>query len=127
MCGRLLAHALAATDHAERDAIANTQTAALLGHVGQYQDARAEFAAAARLTERALKIKEAVYGPEHPEVARTLTNLGIVQQRLGEFEAARATQQRALAIKEAVYGPEHPQLASTLTNLGNVHQQLGGF
>ena len=66
-----------------------------------------------------------MYGPEHPDVANTLTNLGNVQQLLGELEAARATQQRALTIKEAVYGPEHPDVAITLTSLGNVQEDLG--
>jgi Tfp pilus assembly protein PilF len=84
-----------------------------------------EFEAARASQQRALAINEAVYGPEHPDVAITLGNLGSVQRQLGEFEAARASQQRALAIKEAVYGPEHPEVASTLGNLGIVQQQLG--
>ena len=70
---------------------------------------------------------EAVYGPEHPEVASTLTNLGNVQQQLGELEAARVTLQRALAISEASYGSEHPQVAITLGSLGNVQRELGEF
>jgi tetratricopeptide (TPR) repeat protein len=95
-------------------------------HRGRAQLGELPLLDAARVTQqRALAIKEAVYGPEHPEVARTLTNLGSVQQQLGEFEAARVTQQRALAIQEAVYGPEHPDVSITLTNLGIVQQQLG--
>jgi tetratricopeptide (TPR) repeat protein len=92
---------------------------------GSTRRARAQYATARELLQRALAINEAVYGPEHPEIAITLTNLGNVQQQLGEFEAARASQQRALAINEAVYGPEHPEIAITLTNLGSVQPQLG--
>ena len=127
LCARLLEHALSAAGHAERHQAAREDTAVVLGLVGQYQRARAQYAAARDLTVRALAIFEAVYGPEHPQVASTLGNLGIVQEQLGEFEDARATQQRALAIFEAVYGPEHPQVASTLGNLGSVQQQLGEF
>ena len=58
--------------------------------------------------QRALAIKEAVYGPEHPEVAITLTNLGIVQQQLGELDAARADTGRPLGIFERRLGPDHP-------------------
>eukprot|EP00971_Amphidinium_carterae_P270164 5360104-Amphidinium_carterae.1 len=34
--------------------------------------------------ERALRIKESHYGPEHPEVAITLTNLGNAYGSLGD-------------------------------------------
>ena len=59
--------------------------------------------------ERALAIAEAAYGPDHPEVAITLTNLGNAQQQLGELPAARPTLERALAIKEAATGPTIPR------------------
>ena len=127
VCVRLLEHAMTAAAWAEQHEVARAQTARVLARVGQYQQARAAYTTARALLERALAIKEAVYGLEHPEVAVTLTNLGIVQAQLGEFAAARASQQRALAIKEAVYGPEHPEVALTLGNLGNVQQQLGEF
>jgi hypothetical protein len=39
--------------------------------------------------------EEAVYGPEHPEVATPLGNLGIVQERLGEFERRHARRSSA--------------------------------
>jgi Tfp pilus assembly protein PilF len=66
-----------------------------------------EFEAARSSLQRALAIREAVYGPKHPEVARTLGNLGNVQNELGEFEAARSNFQRALATFERFYGPGH--------------------
>jgi Tfp pilus assembly protein PilF len=52
-------------------------------------------------TSRALAIREAVYGPDHPEVANDLYNLGIVLRELGDLSAARAALERALAIGEA--------------------------
>jgi tetratricopeptide (TPR) repeat protein len=117
-CARLLEHAMTATSWAEQHNVAREQTARVLARVGQYHEARAAYVTARELLQRALAIQEAIYGPEHPEVAGTLGNLGIVQRQLGEFEAARASLQRALAIKEAVYGPEHPEVAGTLGNLG---------
>jgi tetratricopeptide (TPR) repeat protein len=88
---------------------------------------RAELRAARAAGERALAILEAAWGPDHPEVARTLTNLGIVLGQLGELGAARAAQERALAIEEAAYGPDHPEVALTLGNLGIVLRQLDDF
>jgi Tfp pilus assembly protein PilF len=68
--------------------------------LGEFEQGRA-------VLQRALAINEATFGPEHPDVAGTLTNLGLVQQHLGERAAARATLQRALAIFERFLGPTH--------------------
>ena len=97
----------------------------LLGNLGIYLAASAQFSAARATLERVLAIFEAAYGPDHPEIARTLGNLGNVQYLLGELPATRAIFERALAIFEAVYGPDHPDVANTLTNLGNAQSDLG--
>ena len=83
-----------------------------------------ELPAARTTLERALAIKEAAYGPDHTQVAITLTHLGTIQGLMGELPAARTTLERALAIKEAAYRPDHPQIAVTLTHLHIVQQQL---
>ena len=45
--------------------------------------------------ERALKIKEQVYGPDHPAVAITVNNIGTVLNDLGDSEGARKCFMRA--------------------------------
>jgi Tfp pilus assembly protein PilF len=62
------------------------------------------------LLERALAINERHYGPDHPNVATTLTNLGIVYGRSGDTQKSRELLERALAIKERHYGPDHPEV-----------------
>ena len=62
------------------------------------------------MLERALAINEAAYGPEHTEVAITLTNLGNAYGALGDRKTKELLE-RALAIKEAAYGPEHTEVA----------------
>jgi len=74
--------------------------------------------------ERALAIDEAVYGPDHPMVARDVNNLGGVLQDLGDLGGARAAFERALTIDEAVYGPDHPNVAIRVNNIGSVLQDL---
>eukprot|EP00971_Amphidinium_carterae_P297067 5901590-Amphidinium_carterae.1 len=59
--------------------------------------------------ERALRIKETHYGPDHPEVARPLANLGIAYGELGDASKKRDYSERALRILEAHYGPDHPE------------------
>lgn len=65
-------------------------------------------AEAAPLLERLVAMSEKVYGPTHPEFARTLFNLGLARKALGEDAAARQLIERALAIDERALTPEHP-------------------
>jgi Tfp pilus assembly protein PilF len=119
-CAALAPHIITATDHAQPIA----ETAVALTRLGQYLLERADYQGAEASLVRAIAIDEAVYGPDHPQVAIPLGNLGNVQKMLGEFELAWASQQRVLTIKEAVYGPDHPQVAITLSNLGVVQERL---
>jgi tetratricopeptide (TPR) repeat protein len=59
------------------------------------------------LLERALTIDERHYGPDHPEVAPTLTNLGSAYGSLGDAQKSRELLERALTIKERHYGLYH--------------------
>ena len=124
-CGSVAPHVEAVTAHTERYPDLALKRSSLLGQLGIYLAASAQFRAALSVLEHALAIEEAADGPDHPHVAMILTHLGAAQRQLGELSAARATLQRALAITEAAYGPDHPQLASTLTSLGTTQRQLG--
>jgi tetratricopeptide (TPR) repeat protein len=124
-CSRLLAHALAAADHSEPLGVAPDQTARLLNQAGVYLVGRAEFARARACFERALKIAEAAYGPNHPAVATDVNNLGSVLHDMGDLAGARACFERALKIDEAAYGPDDPNVAIRVNNLGSVLQDQG--
>jgi len=125
VCDRLLSHALAAAEQAEVLQIAPHATGRLLNQVGLYQKGRARFAEAKAHYERALKIGEASYGPDHPNVAVGLNNLGSVLKALGDLEGAKAHYERALKIDEASYSPDHPNVAIRVNNLGSVLKELG--
>ena len=57
------------------------------------------------LAERALEIREKVFGPEHPETAESLNCLGFHIERQGHLAEARPFYERALAINEKALGP----------------------
>ncbi len=124
----LLPHLKTYTEHYEALANVNTsiEFANLLSAIGKvlfYQNW--EYKAAKNYYERALKIEEAHFGPEHPNVASTLGNLGSAYSALGDAKTAKNYYERALKIYEAHYGPEHPNVASTLGNLGVAYRGLG--
>jgi tetratricopeptide (TPR) repeat protein len=101
------------------------QTGALWSNLGSYLRDLADYQGARTAIERALKIGEQVYGPDHPEVARDVNNLGMVLQAQGDLQEARKCFERALKIDEQVFGLDHPRIARDVNNLGLVLQDLG--
>jgi len=72
------------------------------------------------IAERALVIKEKVFGPLHPEVATSLINLGVQRALAGELAAARPLLERAVTIREAAFGPNHLAVAAALQSLAGL-------
>ncbi|HEX2645477.1 MAG TPA: tetratricopeptide repeat protein [Thermoanaerobaculia bacterium] len=78
-----------------------------------------------RLLERVAADREKVYGPEHPELARTLLNLGLTLSDLGDAATARRHLERSLAIDERTLEPGHPVLLKTLSLLAEHDRRHG--
>eukprot|EP00971_Amphidinium_carterae_P095447 1888489-Amphidinium_carterae.2 len=75
--------------------------------------------------ERALRMQESHYGPEHPEVAVTLYNLAVASERDGDLASAREQVKRALHIFEASsLGAEHPQALAIKQGLAQIERKL---
>ncbi|MDP1917340.1 MAG: serine/threonine-protein kinase [Myxococcales bacterium] len=69
--------------------------------------------------QKALGLREAVFGPESPLAARSHNNCGITLRTMGRRSEAIAEFKRALSIEEKVLAPDHPAVADTLNNLAN--------
>ncbi|MCA9682604.1 MAG: tetratricopeptide repeat protein, partial [Myxococcales bacterium] len=87
--------------------------------------ARPYFRQAEEHYQKAVRIREANLGTEHPSVALNLHNLGEAQRLLGEYKAAKDTFARSLEIKRENLGPDHPSVTMTMTGLGRVQLELG--
>ena len=96
-----------------------------LGRAADFSHTRREPRAEIPPGQRLLELAEAAYGPDHVEVAGTLTNLGAAWRDLGKPEKARDLFERALRILERAYGPDHVEVARTLDNLGAAWSDLG--
>lgn len=76
-----------------------------------------ELAAAKPYLERALAIREAVLGKEHPDTATSLNNLGMLLKKNSDLAAAKSYLERALAIFEKSLGSGHPSTQTVRSNL----------
>jgi tetratricopeptide (TPR) repeat protein len=75
--------------------------------------------------EKALKIAEQMYGPDHPETATDANNIGQILKDQGDLPGALEYTRRALKIAEQVYGPDHPQVAIFANNIGQILRDQG--
>ena len=91
-----------------------------------YQD-MGEYAKAEPLYQEALRIRQKVLGPEHPDTATSLNNLAVLYQDMGEYAKAEPLYQEALRIRQKVLGPEHPDTATSLNNLAALYQAMGEY
>lgn len=82
---------------------------------------------AIKLFRRCLPIKEAVYGPDHPQLGDTLSNLAGSLTDLGHFAEAERLTLRCLAILQKAHGTEHPFVAIAMNRLAMLYEKTGNF
>lgn len=78
------------------------------------------YAQAEPFYKRALAIREAALGPEHPETLYSLQSLAAMYKAQGRFANAELLYKSAITILEKSVGPENEQVAGALNNLATV-------
>ncbi len=99
--------------------------AALIGVVGSVLSSQGRYVQAEQHHRRALELREASLGADHPRVAASINNLGTVLYSRGDYPQAQQHFRRALALQERVLGPNHPDVARACNNLGNTLYREG--
>jgi tetratricopeptide (TPR) repeat protein len=94
----------------------------VLNNLAELYKATNRLAEAEPLMDRALKIDEKSFGPEHPELATDLNNLAQLYQDTNRLAEAEPLMERALKIDEKSFGPEHPNVAIRLNNLAQLYK-----
>jgi eukaryotic-like serine/threonine-protein kinase len=79
------------------------------------------------LLEKALDTRLKALGPDHPDVATTLSDLATVVWHKGDFAKAETLLKQALAINEKRFGPDSLEVAASLHNLGNLNWSQGNY
>jgi tetratricopeptide (TPR) repeat protein len=117
-CERLLPHALAALDGAEKLLDASTEQALLSARVARFLKEKAKLALAEKLARRSVTIVERLAGKEHPDLFVPLLALGDVLMTRERPAQGVVFLSRALGIAEAAYGENSAETAEALTLLG---------
>ena len=71
--------------------------------------------------QRALRVQQALLGPDDPTIARTLNHIANVLLVLDDLDGAERYIEQSLAIRRRVLGEHHPLVAAALNNLVQVH------
>lgn len=74
---------------------------------------------------RAMAIRVAEQGQEHPAVARIHYNLGTLEMRAGRLDEARVRLERAHAIRERTLGPRHIETVVVTASLADLAHRRG--
>jgi len=101
--------------------------AKLMHTIGKVYQSLGLFDPAQALLEKALETRIKTLGPDHPDVAITLSDLGTVVWRKGDFARAKVLQEQALAIREKRLGPDSKEVAESLHSLGNLNWSQGNY
>ena len=118
----------AALQEAEKSGPEDARVATSLMELGQTNAAQKRYGEAEPLYRRALAIREKVLGPDHLDVAKTLSSLASLFYRVQNYpERAEPLLKRALAILEKNLGPEDPEVAGMLNSLAGRLREQGKF
>ena len=80
---------------------------------------------ALELEQKALGIRLALLGEDHPDTASAYGNLGATYSALGKHDKALELEQKALDIRLALLGEDHPDTATAYGRLGYTYCALG--
>ena len=94
-------------------------------NIGNVYDSQGRYEEALFHHQKALEVFLALFGQEHPDVAKSRNGIGNVLVRMGKHEEALVQYQKALEVFLTVYGQEHPLVADAKENIGLVYEETG--
>lgn len=86
-----------------------------------------EYGRAIPVAKEALELAQRNAGPDHPDVANSLSALAEIYSAQGDYTLAVQHHGRALAIREQIHGSDHPDVATSLNYLAELYAALGDY
>ena len=94
--------------------------ARMLEALGRVYASRGDFPTAADLLRRALAVRRAQSGADHPTTATTMAALADVLRRQGQYAAWDTLAREALRARRRALGDAHPDVAASLAQLSDI-------
>lgn len=104
---------------------AESERAQVLNNLAVLYHRQGTYLAGETACQRALEIREQIYGPDHPLVAQTLNDLALLYQDWGKYQQAERLYQRVLEMDASTLGSDHPDIAASLSNLARLYDLQG--
>jgi len=99
----------------------------LLHRMGEYLQARAQYAEGEPIYQNALALHERLLGPDHPEIVQTLSGLASLYYEQGKYGQAEPLYQRALVMCEQAQGMSHVEVGKILNELALLYDAQGRY
>jgi len=119
ICGIALGGAVAAQKKADDAGVLDGE-ALRLYQAGKYTEAT-------EIAKRSVATREKVLGPEHRNLALSLTILATLYDSQGRYAEAEPLFKRSLAIWEKALGPNHPNVGASLSHLALLYNNQGRY
>ena len=87
--------------------------------------AKGRYVEALPFAEKALRLGEQEFGPDHPATATLLDGLAVLYDVQGRYADAEPLYKRAVLIREKTLGPNHLRVAISLDNLARLYRTQG--
>ena len=126
-CQKLLPHSKKVLGYSSGCEEETLDQASIAINTARYLSLLGEYELAGNINRSALKAREAMLGPEHPDTLISVSQLGSVLEMQGKYDEAEAMHRRALAGSKKVLGPEHPHTLTSVSNLGSMLERQGKY
>jgi len=101
--------------------------AAMRHIIGTVYYSRGDYEQARVLLEQALSARQALHGPDHPEVARTLVALGRAFWHAGQHDSAAVFAEQAVTVFRGLSEEASPDLVDAVLSLGTIRRVQGRY
>lgn len=95
--------------------------------MGVLYDQQGNYEEALKFHFEALRIRDRVYGSNHPEVADSLNGIGVVYDYSEDYDQALVFYKRALKIRLKLLGEDHPYVGDSYNNIGIIYDLKGDY
>ncbi|KOP25803.1 hypothetical protein AMR41_13940 [Hapalosiphon sp. MRB220] len=107
--------------------VPNDQVIGIFVGVGRFYEGQGLYQLAEPWREQCVKVCQALFASDHPDVATSLDNLAFLYYSQGRYIKAEPLFVEALAMRKRLFVGDHPDVADSLNNLAALYDSQGRY